>query len=82
MALSPSFHSVNLTFVCPQCGHPLVKPGSWFKAAKGFKCNSCKSDIRLTYTNKLALFDLYRRPIQPAGIVPEAVVARSGPRNK
>jgi DNA-binding transcriptional regulator YiaG len=76
MALSPSLHSVDLTFACPHCGHPLVRPGRWFKVAKGFKCNSCKSDIRLTYSARVALFDGYR------GSVPRAAIASDGGRGR
>jgi transposase-like protein len=82
MALSPNFHSVNLTFVCPQCGHPLVKHGSWFKSAKGFKCQSCKSYIRLTYTLKLALFRRAREQVEHAGALPEGAAVNSDPRIK
>jgi hypothetical protein len=80
MALSPSVHSVDLTFNCPHCGYPMVKPGSWFKAAKGFKCRSCKSNIRLTYTNKLALFDRYREPVQRVEIAPDGGTGGIEPR--
>jgi hypothetical protein len=80
MALSPSLHSVDLTFICPHCAHPLVKPGRWFKCAMGFKCESCKSDIRLTYSNKLALFDRYREPVQRAEIAPNGGNGRIGAR--
>jgi len=56
VALSPSLNPVDRTFTCPHCRDPLIKPGRWFKAARGSKCKTCRADIRLTYSAKLALF--------------------------
>jgi transposase-like protein len=66
VALPPSLHSVDLTYHCPHCGHPLVMPGRWFKSAWRFKCKSCKSDVHLSYSNKIALFGRHRDPVQRA----------------
>ena len=59
MALSPKLYSVDLALICPHCDHVLIKPGRWFKAAKRFKCEACKHEIRLNYSDKLALFQEY-----------------------
>jgi hypothetical protein len=71
VALSPSLHSVDLTYHCPHCNHPLVMPGIWFKSAWRFKCKSCKSTVPLTYSNKLALFSRHREPVQRAEAAPD-----------
>lgn len=56
MPLPLSLNSAELTFLCPHCGHPFVKSGSWFKVSARFRCSGCKAEVRLTYTGKLALF--------------------------
>ena len=57
MPLSPSLHSVDLTFECPLCGHVLVKTGNWFQTVGRFKCEGCQAQIRLSYSDKLAIFE-------------------------
>jgi hypothetical protein len=64
VALPPSLHSVDLAYYCPHCDHPLVRPGSWFKSAWRFKCESCKSAVVLSYSTKLALFDRHHESVQ------------------
>jgi hypothetical protein len=68
VALSPNLHSVDLTYHCPHCSHPLVMPGIWFKSAWRFKCKSCKSTVPLTYSSKLALFGRHREPMHRAEV--------------
>jgi hypothetical protein len=57
MSLSSSLRHVYLTLKCELCGHLLVKEGVWFWTASTFKCQECKGERRLTYSDKVALFD-------------------------
>jgi transposase-like protein len=57
MPLSLSLHSVSMTFECPFCTRTLVKSGGWFQTIGRFKCNGCQREVRLTYSDKVALFD-------------------------
>ena len=57
MPLSDNMSSVYLTFRCPVCRHPLVKRGGWFRVIGRFECAGCQSNIRLTYRDKVALFE-------------------------
>ena len=57
MPLSASLRNINLTFRCPRCGHALVMKGAWFQTVRGFKCEGCQRMLRLTYDDKVALFD-------------------------
>jgi hypothetical protein len=57
MALSSGLRYVDLTLECDLCGHPMVKRGVWFWTVSTFKCQECKGERRLTYSDKVALFD-------------------------
>jgi len=56
MPLSAQLRNVDLTLECKHCGHLIIKKGDWFIAASTFKCEGCKGEVRLTYSEKLALF--------------------------
>jgi DNA-directed RNA polymerase subunit RPC12/RpoP len=56
MPLSVRLRNVDLTLECKRCGHLIVKQGVWFTTASIFKCNECKGEVRLTYSDKVALF--------------------------
>jgi transposase-like protein len=56
MPLSGNLRFVDLTFKCPFCHCELVKTGGWFQTVPGFKCDGCQSQIRLGYSDKVALF--------------------------
>lgn len=56
MTLSTRLRNVDLTLECKRCGHLTVKNGSWFMTISTFKCKVCKSERRLTYSDKVALF--------------------------
>jgi hypothetical protein len=56
MPLSSKLRYVDLTLECKGCGHLIVKRGVWFMTASSFKCDQCKVPVRLTYSDKLALF--------------------------
>jgi transposase-like protein len=66
MPLSNLLRCVDLTFNCPHCGHPLLKNGSWFMSAPGFKCLGCHRQVRITYTDKVALFGKHTRLAESA----------------
>jgi ribosomal protein L37AE/L43A len=56
MPLSARLRNVDLTHECKRCGHLIVKRGIWFISVSTFKCDECKSEVRLTYSDRLALF--------------------------
>jgi DNA-directed RNA polymerase subunit RPC12/RpoP len=57
MALSARLRHVDLTLECKHCGHSLIKNGDWFVTAARFKCERCEREVRITYSDKVALFD-------------------------
>jgi hypothetical protein len=56
VTLSTRFRNVDLTLECKRCGHLTVKKGSWFMTISTFRCQVCKDERPLTYSDKLALF--------------------------
>ena len=56
MPLSARLRNVDLTLECQHCGHLIIKKGFWFISASTFKCDECKGEMRLTYSDKLTLF--------------------------
>jgi hypothetical protein len=56
MTLSARLRNVDLTFDCQLCGNPIIKSGSWIISASTFRCDECKGELRLTYSDKVALF--------------------------
>jgi hypothetical protein len=56
VTLSSRLRHVDLTLECKSCGYLIVKRGTWFMTASTFKCCKCKAELRLTYSDKLALF--------------------------
>jgi hypothetical protein len=56
MSLSALLRNVDLTLECNGCGHSIIKKGDWFITASTFKCDQCKGEVRLTYSDKVALF--------------------------
>jgi transposase-like protein len=57
MPLSAILLNVEMAFECPLCGHALVKRGSWFQTIGRFQCRGCQDPVRLSYKDKLALFE-------------------------
>ena len=47
----------DLTFHCPYCTRAIVKKGEWFRTGPKFKCQECQHEVRLTYADKVALFE-------------------------
>jgi hypothetical protein len=56
MPLSARLRNIDLTLECKRCGHLIVKKGVWFITASTFKCDECKGEVQLTYSDKVALF--------------------------
>jgi hypothetical protein len=56
MALSPALRYVDLTLECELCGHLIIRRGGYFWTVSTFKCQGCKGERRLTYSDKVALF--------------------------
>ena len=56
MSLSARLRNADLTLECEPCGYLIVKKGVWFMTISKFKCQVCKSERRLTYSDKVALF--------------------------
>ncbi|TPI12935.1 hypothetical protein FJ957_04895 [Mesorhizobium sp. B2-4-6] len=61
MSISNELRDVNIRYECPSCHSPIVKTGSWFKAVSIFRCDDCKTKLRLGYSAKLALFQRHRK---------------------
>ena len=60
MALSNDLHDKNLVFQCQRCSRTIVRKGSWIKSIKTFRCEGCRSEVRMTYGQKLAIFERHR----------------------
>ncbi len=56
MALSSALRYVDLTLECELCGFLMTRAGVWFWTASTFKCQKCKGQRRLSYSDKVALF--------------------------
>ncbi|ESW96923.1 hypothetical protein X769_26565 [Mesorhizobium sp. LSJC268A00] len=41
----------------------MVRRGSWLKTIAGFKCDSCRSRVRIGYEEKLAIFERHLRKV-------------------
>jgi DNA-directed RNA polymerase subunit RPC12/RpoP len=65
MALSSLLLQVDLTLECKHCGHLITKKGSWFKVIHRFKCERCKRETPMTYSDKVALFNKHAGLSQP-----------------
>ncbi len=67
MPLSMRLRDVPLTFPCPHCKHATVRNGSWFTTAGHFNCDGCNTRLRITYPQKLELFDKHLADLQRRG---------------
>ena len=57
MSLSTRLRPIDLRLVCKYCGHSLIKNGNWFMTVAHFRCEGCKREVAVTYSDKVALFD-------------------------
>ena len=53
LGYDPSTSGLNVK----HCGHPLIKNGAWFMTVAHFRCEGCKREVTVTYSDKVALFD-------------------------
>lgn len=51
MALSARLRNVDLTLQCERCGRLIIKKGGWFICDFTFKCDECKGEVRLPYSD-------------------------------
>jgi transposase-like protein len=59
MPLPVHLANVVLAHPCPHCGNLFQKTGGWFQNIGRYTCEVCKQAVRMTYSDKLALFDRY-----------------------
>jgi transposase-like protein len=59
MPLSAKLECLLLTYECPHCRHPITRPGMWFKCVSRFKCQQCAHEVRLSYPEKLNLYERF-----------------------
>jgi hypothetical protein len=57
MAISFLLRPVELTLECKHCGHSITKTGRWFISIHRFKCEACKREVPIGYSDKVALFN-------------------------
>jgi hypothetical protein len=68
VALSVALSYVLMTYDCPHCRSPVTKTGLWFKVAGHFRCAQCGQSVRLTYSEKLTLFERYADRLGPTSL--------------
>lgn len=61
MPLSNQLLQTDLTLECKHCGHSIIKTGGWFKVSHRFKCEGCKREVPIGYSDKIVLFDRHAR---------------------
>lgn len=60
MGLSIELNNVHLCFPCKYCNHAHVKAGRWFVTQSAFVCDGCGHTNRITYQQKMELFERAR----------------------
>ncbi|SDR64223.1 hypothetical protein SAMN05519103_09543 [Rhizobiales bacterium GAS113] len=61
MTLSSKLNDVLFLLGCPHCGREENKKGSWLKSARRFLCAGCGGETRVTYSDKIMLFEKHSR---------------------
>jgi hypothetical protein len=56
MPLSARLRNIDLTLECKHCAYLIIKKGGWFMTVSNYKCTNCRGEMRLTYSDKVALF--------------------------
>jgi DNA-directed RNA polymerase subunit RPC12/RpoP len=67
MTLSAKLLHMRMTHHCASCGQAFNRKGSWFKAARRFRCKECQADTTIGYDDKLRLFSKYRGVMKSQG---------------
>jgi hypothetical protein len=57
VALSLLLRDIVLRHPCQCCGHMHEKTGEWFLRSRQFTCAACRTTARITYDDKIKLFD-------------------------
>jgi DNA-directed RNA polymerase subunit RPC12/RpoP len=65
MPLSSRLRQTDLTLECRYCGHPITKTGHWFVSIHRFKCEACKREVPMGYSDKVLLFNKHARLSKP-----------------
>ena len=58
MPLTKGLLHVFLSHLCPHCGHKHEKMGAWFQTISHYDCPSCGQSVRMTYEDKVRLFEM------------------------
>ena len=58
MPLTKGLLHVFLSHPCPHCGHKHEKMGAWFQTISHYDCLSCGQSVRMTYEDKVRLFEM------------------------
>ena len=61
MTLSRDLMRETMRLPCPCCEADIKRTGAAFAAAIQFRCPSCGGHVKLSYTEKLKLFERARR---------------------
>jgi hypothetical protein len=57
MPLDTKLMPMRMQWSCPQCGHSIERPGTWFAHRKGrLVCENCQQANRFGYEEKVKLF--------------------------
>ena len=57
MPLTKGLLDVILSHPCPHCGHKHEKKGHWFQTIGHYTCPACDRSVRITYDDKVHLFE-------------------------
>ena len=58
MPLTRGLLHVFLSHSCPHCDHKQEKMGRWFQSVRSsYSCPSCGQSVRMTYEDKVRLFE-------------------------
>jgi hypothetical protein len=67
MGLSSDLDDVDLTMPCSNCLYALAKPGRWFRTISRFPYEKCQTTSRISYPEKVALFDRHAEAVSERG---------------
>jgi hypothetical protein len=57
MSLDNRLMNVDLTHPCPHCGNEHTMKGRWFSVVRTYRCAVCRDEVRMTYPEKMVLFE-------------------------
>jgi transposase-like protein len=68
VGLAENLSDVALAFECPYCSHPTVRKGSALRTIAHIRCDGCNAKVRITYPQKLAIFERHKRLSAQGGL--------------